>query len=68
MNQVERGALQDELALRRLMIEEKAQLIEMHRLGVFTKEEFISWLEQIEARYEEVATWVTPDKRLRLSN
>ncbi|KAF7337146.1 hypothetical protein MVEN_02152600 [Mycena venus] len=61
------GPIQDNLALRRLMLEEKAQLIEMQRLGVFTKEEFISRLAQIEARYEEPAARPTPTKRPRLS-
>ncbi|KAF7337136.1 hypothetical protein MVEN_02151600 [Mycena venus] len=61
------GPIQDNLALRRLMLEEKAQLIEMQRLGVFTKEEFITRLAQIEARYEEPAAQPTPTKRPRLS-
>ncbi|KAF7371669.1 hypothetical protein MVEN_00023000 [Mycena venus] len=59
---------QDELALRRPILDEKAQLIEMHRLGVFTKEEFIARLEKIEAHCEEVATRPTLAKRPRLSN
>jgi hypothetical protein len=35
------------------MLDEKAQLIEMLRLGVFTKDEFEE-LAQIAARYEDV--------------
>ncbi|KAF7337137.1 hypothetical protein MVEN_02151700 [Mycena venus] len=61
------GPIQDNLALQRLMLEEKAQLIEMQRLGVFTKEEFISHLAQIEARYEEPVTRPIPAKRPWLS-
>ncbi|KAF7337140.1 hypothetical protein MVEN_02152000 [Mycena venus] len=56
------------LSLRRLMLEEKAQLIEMQRLGVFTKEEFITRLTQIEACYNEPAARPTPAKCPRLSN
>ncbi|KAJ7787041.1 hypothetical protein B0H14DRAFT_3506003 [Mycena olivaceomarginata] len=62
------GSIQDELALRRLMLEEKALLVEMQLLGPFTKEEFMSRLAQIEARYKEVATRPTPAKRPRLFN
>ncbi|KAF7337141.1 hypothetical protein MVEN_02152100 [Mycena venus] len=62
------GSIQDDLALRHLMLEEKAQLIEMQRLGMFTKEEFISRLAQIDAHYKEPAARPTPAKRLRLSN
>ncbi|KAJ7884687.1 hypothetical protein B0H13DRAFT_1889897 [Mycena leptocephala] len=51
-----------------LLLDEKVQLVEMHQLGVFTKEEFLSCLEQIEAHYEEVATRPTPAKWPRLSN
>jgi hypothetical protein len=47
-------AAADDLALRRLMLDEKAQLIEMLRLGVFTKDEFKAELAQIAARYEDV--------------
>jgi hypothetical protein len=36
------------------MLDEKAQLIEMLRLGVFTKDEFKAELAQIAARYEDV--------------
>ncbi|KAF7337145.1 hypothetical protein MVEN_02152500 [Mycena venus] len=61
------GSIQDNLALRRLMLEEKAQLIEMQRLGMFTKEEFISRLAQIDAHYEEPVARLTPAKRPRLS-
>ncbi|KAF7337138.1 hypothetical protein MVEN_02151800 [Mycena venus] len=61
------GSIQDNLALRRLMLEEKAQLIEMQRLGMFTKEEFISRLAQIDAHYEEPVARLTPARRPRLS-
>ncbi|KAF7348931.1 hypothetical protein MVEN_01413500 [Mycena venus] len=49
MERIVKGSLQDGLALRRMALEEKAQLIEMLRLGIFTKEQFISRLGQIEA-------------------
>ncbi|KAF8122000.1 hypothetical protein K438DRAFT_1716271 [Mycena galopus ATCC 62051] len=62
-----RGALQDELAQRRLMLDEKAQLIEMHRLGIYNKEEFLAQLSAIEARFK-VATQPSPAKRPRLSD
>ncbi|KAJ7864917.1 hypothetical protein B0H13DRAFT_1898872 [Mycena leptocephala] len=38
---IKRSALQDQLAQRRLMLDEKAQLIEMQRLGIYTKDEFM---------------------------
>ncbi|KAJ6527630.1 hypothetical protein DFH09DRAFT_1186593 [Mycena vulgaris] len=60
-------SLQDDLALRRLMLDEKAQLMEMLRLGIFTKEEFLTRLAQIEAR-DEAATRPTPAERGRLAN
>ncbi|KAF7339049.1 hypothetical protein MVEN_01981100 [Mycena venus] len=56
----------DELALRRLILDEKAQLIEMYRLGIFTKEEFLVRLDKIEAHYD--AMRPPPTKRARLSN
>jgi len=62
-----RAALQDELAQRRLMLDEKAQLIEMHRLGIYNKEEFLAQLSAIEARFK-VATQPSPAKRPRLSD
>ncbi|KAF7328499.1 hypothetical protein MVEN_02536900 [Mycena venus] len=62
-----RASLQDDLALRRIKLDEKAQVIEMLRLGVLTKDEFLSKLAQIEASYG-VETRPTPAKRPRLSN
>ncbi|KAJ7489756.1 hypothetical protein B0H11DRAFT_1061411 [Mycena galericulata] len=50
--QTVKDATQDNLALRHLMLNEKEQLIEMHKLGIYTKEEFISQVAKIEARYE----------------
>jgi hypothetical protein len=62
------GTFQYELALRCLVLEAKAQLIEMHRLSILTKEKLITRLDKIEARYEEVATRRSPAKRTHLSN
>ncbi|KAF7333791.1 hypothetical protein MVEN_02335900 [Mycena venus] len=59
--------VQGDLALRRLMLDEKAQLIEMLRLGMFTENEFKAQLAQIEARCQ-VATQPSPAKRPRLAN
>ncbi|KAJ6472509.1 hypothetical protein C8R45DRAFT_1217790 [Mycena sanguinolenta] len=63
-----RAAAQDELAQRRLMLDEKAQLIEMQRLGIYTKDEFLTQLAQIEARYKPNQPSPSPAKRLRLSD
>ncbi|KAJ7937817.1 hypothetical protein B0H13DRAFT_1852116 [Mycena leptocephala] len=60
------SALQDQLAQRRLMLDEKAQLIEMQRLGIYTKDEFIAKLAEIEAQYA-IATQRSPAKRPRLA-
>ncbi|KAJ7787036.1 hypothetical protein B0H14DRAFT_2955633 [Mycena olivaceomarginata] len=60
-------AVQDDLALRRLMLDEKAQLIEMLRLDVLTKDKFKAQLAQIEARYE-ATTRPSPAKRARLAS
>ena len=57
----------DDLALRRLMLDEKAQLIEMLRLGIFTKEEFNAELTWIEARYQGAAR-PSPTKCAPLAN
>jgi len=45
------AAHEDDLMLRRLILDEKAQLIELHRLGIYTKEEVIVQLAKIEERY-----------------
>jgi hypothetical protein len=58
-----RAQKQDKFALWRLLLNEKVQLVEMHQLGIFTKEELLSHLEQIEARYKEVATRPTLAER-----
>ncbi|KAJ7893064.1 hypothetical protein B0H14DRAFT_2559893 [Mycena olivaceomarginata] len=50
MKQAERRAALQDLAQRRLMLDEKAQLIEMQRLGIYTKEEFIAQLAWYPAR------------------
>ncbi|KAJ6552016.1 hypothetical protein DFH09DRAFT_1086138 [Mycena vulgaris] len=63
MTQSGSGAEQQyELARQRLKLDEKAQLIVMYRLGIFTKNKFIARLEKIEAHYE-VATRPPPAKR-----
>lgn len=62
----ERAALQDSMAQRRLMLDEKSQLIEMQKLDVYTKEEFLEQLAIIDARYE-AFTQPRPAKRARLS-
>lgn len=62
----QRAALQDNIAQRRLMLDEKAQLIEIQKLGIYTKEEFIAKLAEIDQRYE-TATQPKPAKRARLS-
>jgi hypothetical protein len=68
MKQTERrAALQDDLAQRRVMLDEKAQLIEMKRLGIYTKEEFRTELAQIEAR-SKAGTQPAPAKRPRFSD
>ncbi|KAJ7036202.1 hypothetical protein C8F04DRAFT_1181729 [Mycena alexandri] len=63
---VKRAALQDDIAQRHLMLDEKAQLIEMQQMGNYTKDEFLAQLKQIEARYA-VATKPSPAKCPRLS-
>ncbi|KAJ7898514.1 hypothetical protein B0H14DRAFT_3564223 [Mycena olivaceomarginata] len=68
MTQTGSGIFQYELALRCLVLQAKAQLIEMHRISILTKEKLITRLDKIEARYEEVATWPSPAKRTGLSN
>jgi hypothetical protein len=50
MTQMGSGTLQYEFALRGLVLEAKAQLIEMHRLSILTKERLITRLDKIEAR------------------
>ncbi|KAJ7732702.1 hypothetical protein B0H16DRAFT_1732688 [Mycena metata] len=60
-------ALGHKSTLLRLRLDERAQLIEMLRLGIFTKDEFKAELVKIEARYE-VTTQMPPAKRLRLSS
>ncbi|KAJ7933722.1 hypothetical protein B0H13DRAFT_1855968 [Mycena leptocephala] len=60
------SALQDQLAQRCLMLDEKAQLIKMQRLGIYTKDEFIAKLAEIEAQYA-IATQRSPAKRPRLA-
>jgi hypothetical protein len=62
-----RAAVQDDLAQWRLVLDEKAQLIEMQRLGIYTKEEFLHELAQIEDRYK-VVTQPSRAKRPRLSS
>ncbi|KAF8123711.1 hypothetical protein K438DRAFT_1792117 [Mycena galopus ATCC 62051] len=59
-------AVQNYHLLRRLILDEKAQLIEMFHLGVFTTDEFKTQLAQIEARYES-QTWASPAERPRLA-
>ncbi|KAJ6474525.1 hypothetical protein DFH09DRAFT_1472946 [Mycena vulgaris] len=60
-----RAALQDNVALRRLMLDEKAQLIEMQKLGIYSKEEILVMLAEVEERFK-VATQPKPAKRARL--
>ncbi|KAJ6779215.1 hypothetical protein DFH09DRAFT_1369675 [Mycena vulgaris] len=60
----QRAAFQDNLAQRRLMLDEKAQLIEMQKLGLYTKEEFLAKLAEIEQGF--VASQPKPVKRRRL--
>ncbi|KAJ6530691.1 hypothetical protein B0H19DRAFT_1384609 [Mycena capillaripes] len=62
-----RAAHEDDLALRRLILDAKAQLIELHRLGIYTKEELIAQLAKLEERYEAAAQPI-PATRPRLSN
>ncbi|KAJ7038862.1 hypothetical protein C8F04DRAFT_1087784 [Mycena alexandri] len=63
-----RASPQDDLTLRRLILDEKAQILEMYRLGIYTKEEVIAQLAQIETRCEVAAIRPPPAKRLRLSD
>ncbi|KAJ7259051.1 hypothetical protein C8J57DRAFT_1340749 [Mycena rebaudengoi] len=59
-----RASLQDDIAKRRLMLEEKQQLIEMQKLGIYTKDEFLTKLKEIEAGYLQPK----PSKRARFSS
>jgi hypothetical protein len=69
MTQMGSGTFQYDLAFRCLVLQAKAQLIEMHRISILTKEKLITRLDKIEARYEEVATRPSPAKRtVGLSN
>ncbi|KAJ7113279.1 hypothetical protein C8R43DRAFT_961647 [Mycena crocata] len=62
-----RAIAQDEIAKRRLMLEEKQQLIEMQKLGMYTKEEFLEKLQEIETSYFP-AVQPKPVKRSRHSS
>jgi hypothetical protein len=68
MNQAsQRAALQDDLAQRRLILEEKNQLIEIQKMGTYSTKVFVSMLAEIDSRYK-AATQPPPAKRCRLSD
>ncbi|KAJ7875155.1 hypothetical protein B0H14DRAFT_2568927 [Mycena olivaceomarginata] len=62
---VQEAPPRDDLAWRHVMLDEKAQLIDLHRLGVYSKEELRGQLAQIEARYAD-ETGPSPAKRQHL--
>jgi hypothetical protein len=68
MNQAsQRAALQDDLAQRRLILEEKNQLIEIQKMGTYSTEVFVSMLAEIDSRYK-AAAQLPPAKHRHLSD